>query len=99
MEDLLNDPEIIKGFVDEIFNEFDTDKSGFIECSEMDNMMKKLKSEITQDNIKLPDSLSGSAQEVLKKFDTNQDGKLSREEMQALVKQVLQLAAQAAANE
>mmetsp|Transcript_40593 Transcript_40593/g.36014 ORF Transcript_40593/g.36014 Transcript_40593/m.36014 type:complete len:103 (-) Transcript_40593:154-462(-) len=98
IDDVLNDKEVISNFVQEMFDEFDKDKSGFIETSEMDTMMAKLREEISDEKVKLPESLQGTAAEVLKKFDTNKDGKLSKEEMAELVKQVLKMAYEACQN-
>jgi hypothetical protein len=65
--------------VDELFSEFDTDGSGYIDSDELAAMLKELDADgrldmSSADNIYIIDSL-------VEKIDTNDDGLISREEL------------------
>jgi Ca2+-binding EF-hand superfamily protein len=83
--DILDDPVKLKEVVKAAFDGIDTDKSGFVEATELKNVMKI----ITQDNGVDPPT-DADLQDAMEWLDKNGDGKLSLDELTQLVKDVLE---------
>lgn len=76
LQDILKDPEQLKKICKDAFEEADTDKSGFVEESELAAMYNK----------KFPGTFSDDeVRQNLKKYDVNNDGKLSFDEFSTFV--------------
>ena len=65
----------------EIFNAYDTDKSGYIERSELAEVLKGL-----HFGLGIPAPTNEDIDKELKRLDTNKDGKVSKTEFRVLVK-------------
>lgn len=80
------DESVFGPIVDDLFNSSDTDKSGFIDKTEL----KKLLSELGQ-LLEIPPPTEADVEGELKRLDTNNDGKISKQEFRKLVKELVLL--------
>lgn len=64
-----------------LFSEYDFDKSGFIEVSELHKLMTDIAKEV-----KIPLPTHGDIQNILSEYDKNSDNKISRQEFLDLFK-------------
>jgi Ca2+-binding EF-hand superfamily protein len=84
-KDLLANPELFNKEVQRVFENVDSDKSGFINKSELGNALKT----IAEVNF-FDAPTDADIQAELSKFDTNKDGQLSQTEFAAFVKILLE---------
>ena len=84
LQNILNDPVQLDAHIKSIFYEFDSDKSGFVDEIELENLMKKF----AQTNGGDAPSKEDVAK-TLKAFDLNQDGKISLDEFKFLAVKML----------
>ena len=85
IEKLLNNAAFFNPIVNHLFEEYDKDKSGFIDLNEFYNCIVQLNSE--EFHIAPP-----KKEDVLKymdKLDKNSDGKISKEEFRPFIKEIL----------
>ena len=66
------------------FDEYDKDKSGFLDKTEMKAVLKELAASIPDDKGKSMEVTDKDVEEAMKDLDTNQDGKISLEEFSQL---------------
>lgn len=70
--------------VESSFNKYDTDKSGYIEKSELMEVLKQMNKDL-----KRPEPTEKEVNAKLKELDINSDGKISKEEYEKLVKEMI----------
>ena len=83
---ILNDPAKLRQVTQAAFIAVDADGSGFLEVSELSEVMNQVASDIF-----LPPPTQEELEEVLKELDTNNDGKLPVEEFEVLIRLVLEM--------
>ena len=80
------DESVFGPMVDDLFNSSDTDKSGFIDRSEL----KKLLAELGQ-LLEIPPPTDADVEGEIIRLDTNCEGKISKQEFRKLVKELVLL--------
>ena len=80
VKDILKDKEKLKQITKAAFEAVDTDKSGYLEAAELEQVMNNVAVDI---GVEKP--TREEVEEVLKELDENGDGKLSLEEFQVLI--------------
>lgn len=73
--------EVFGPLVDQTFSDADTDKSGYVEKSELAEVLKGL-----HFGLGIPAPTQDDIDKELKRLDTNKDGKISKTEFRVLVK-------------
>lgn len=73
--------EVFGPLVDQTFSDADTDKSGYVEKSELAEVLKGL-----HFGLGIPAPTQDDIDKELKRLDTNKDGKISKNEFRVLVK-------------
>ena len=84
---LLDNKEIFNEHCEKTFDNFDKDKSGFIEANEFVHVMKYFCGEVN-----LPKLSQCENFDKFRSFDKNKDGRLCIEEFSVLVREVLETA-------
>jgi len=80
------DEEVFGKLVDDIFNEIDEDRSGYIDRKEMGKLLKNLSEELGN-----PMPTEEDIDKKMKKLDLNKDGKISKEESRPIVREIVLL--------
>lgn len=89
--ELLADPTKLQASIQEIFDQFDTDKSGYIEPKELKTALSDFYVKLgIKEKISDDDYLR-----ILEQYDENKDQKLSTEEFQKLGRTAIELLAKA----
>merc|ERR1711958_8230 len=79
IEELLTNKKLYKHFSDEAFDQLDADKSGFLEPSEIKQVLEQFGAAPSDENVK----------DVMKDLDTDNNGKIDQSEFAELFKKVL----------
>ena len=84
IEAMLNNEQFIKEAAQDAFSKFDKDKSGTIDASELEEIMKDLSKDL-----KIEPPSKKDVQDILKQLDTDGSGKLDVNEFCQFIKLIL----------
>jgi len=92
INEILNNKDQFNEVLKTVFDEVDTDHSGFIDQNEFFNAIKNVFSEInaSKNDVKINEPTIEQTNVLLKDLDKNQDGKLSMDEFSILVRKLLE---------
>jgi len=85
ISDILKNPDQVNKVAKAVFDQVDTDRSGYVSEGELEVLMKNIAS---QCGIKAPSS--SEVAQAMDAMDTNNDGKISLDEFKVLVVEILQ---------
>ena len=86
IEQILNDPVKFKALAKAAFDTVDTDNSGFIDETELKQVMIQVSGEVG-----CPSPSDADVSEVMKELDADGNGKIDLQEFEVLIRQVLSL--------
>ena len=86
---LVSSDDFLNPLVEQRFDEFDQDKSGYLDKEEFWDYLQELRDDMEADNVNiygLKDITKELAEGRFDLYDTNKDGKLSKEELKEFIR-------------